>query len=175
MKYLLFIILLSPRLLSQEIVMPIERKIELSYNSSNYENYIFKDINNVFEKFLGKWLFKDSFYEINLKIFKYFDKDNRQDAIFVNMRVIKGNDTLINTLPFTKENYISGGVFENKKNLNKTTVFFSEITEIWSCGNQCNVDLTYNNNELMWDIEDKKLRFNKTTRLFPNHLKLIKQ
>lgn len=174
MKYLLFIILFSSRLLSQEIIMPVERKIELSYNNPNYENYVFKDINNVFEKFLGKWRFRDSLYDINLEIFKIFDKDNRQDAIYVNMRVIKGNDTLINTLPFTQENYITGGVFENKKNLNKTTVFFSEITEIWSCGNACNVDLTYNTNELIWDIEDKKLRFNKTARLFPNHIKFNK-
>ncbi len=175
MKYLLFVILLSSRLFSQEIIVPVERKIELSYNNPNYENYVFKDINNVFEKFLGTWSFRDSLYDINLEIFKFFDKDNRQDAIYVNMSVIKGNDTIINTMPFTKENYISGGVFENKMNLNKTTVFFSEITEIWSCGNSCNVDLTYNNNKLIWDIEEKKLRFNKTARLFPNHITFIKQ
>ena len=175
MKYLAVIILLSCRLFSQEIIMPVERKIKLSYNNPNYENYVFKDINNVFEKFLGKWYFRDNLYNINLEIFKHFDKDNRQDAIYVNMRVIKGNDTLINTLPFVKENYITGGVFENENNLTKTTVFFSEINETWICGHSCNVDLTYNDNELIWDIEEKKLLFNKTARLFPNHIKFMRQ
>jgi hypothetical protein len=171
MKYFTFIILLSSNLFSQEIVMPVEKKIELSRTDKNYENYVFKDINNVFEKFLGRWFFKDESYKINLEVFRQFDKDNRQDAVLIELKVIKNNDTIISGLP----NLISGGVFEEKNNLNKIIVFFPEIRDCWQCGRTSQVNLTYDNDVLIWEIDDTQLRNNKTARLFPNILKFKRQ
>ncbi len=155
--------------------MPVERKMELSNaNDSNYDNYVFKDRNNVFEKFLGKWFFKDSKYAINLEIYKQFDVENKQDGIYINLRLIKDNDTLINTLPFTKANYIAGGFFENKKNLNTTSVFLSEISSVWRCGAVSKVYLSRINDNLIWEIDDKQLFFNATASLFPSTIKFTR-
>ncbi len=171
MKYFALIILLSSNLFSQKIVIPVEKKFELSRTDKNYEEYVFKDINNVFEKFLGKWFFKDELYRINLEVFRQFDKDNRQDAILIELEVIKNNDTIISALP----NLITGGVFEEKNNLNKIIVFFSEISDTWQCGKTSQVNLTFDNDILIWEIDDRQLRYNKTVRLFPKIIKFKRQ
>jgi hypothetical protein len=167
MKYLVFVILLGPKLFSQDIVMPVERKIELSRTDKNFENYIFKDINNVFEKFIGKWHFEDDKFKISLQVFENFDKENRQDALLIDLNVIKDNDTIIDTLP----SLIYGGVFEDKNDVNKVIVFFSEISNVWQCSNVSQVILRFDNGILNWEIDERQLRYNKSAKLFPNKIK----
>ena len=102
MKYFIIIIFISSISFSQKVIIPVEEKANHLINNSNYENYEFRDTNNVFEKFKGKWFYNDSLNDIKIHINSYYDETNQQDAIYVNMLFIKGSDTLINTLDFPK-------------------------------------------------------------------------
>lgn len=169
MRNFIFIVLLSSKLFSQEIIKPVENELEF-LKDSNHKEYIFKDVNNVFEKFLGKWAFKDDSFNIDLQVFKCYDEGNRRDGVLIDLRVIKDNDTLIKTLP----NLIAGGIFENKNDLNKILVCFSEISNVWQCGRVCDVNITCINNTLVWEIDEKQLRFNNSAKLFPNKITFIR-
>lgn len=176
MKYIFFLLLISFNLFSQEIIVPVESKSEYLYNNSNYKNYTFKDLNNVFGKFLGKWKHKTENYEITIEIIKFFDDNNKQDAIYLNIKYIKGNLIIIDTSNFKTPNYICGGIFNNKNDINNVSVFFSEISEKPTCGNVSKVKLSIEDtNTLIWKIEIRELLFNKTAKLLPNNIKFIKQ
>ena len=170
MRKVVYLVLLSSKLFSQEIIKPVEKESEFLNKHSNQKEYIFKDINNVFEKFLGKWHFEDDSFSVYLQVFKHYDEANRRDGVLIDLRVIKGNDTVIKTLP----HLIEGGIFEDKNNVNKITVFFSEVSNVWQCGNSSAVNITWKNNMLVWEIEDRELRYNRSARLFPNNITFIK-
>ena len=176
MKYILFAFFISLNIFSQEIIVPVESKTEYLYNNPNYRNYIFKDINNVFEKFLGKWKYETGDCDINIEIFKFYDKDNHQDAIYVNVKYIKGSQLVMDTSKFETQGYIYGGTFENKNSINAVIVYFSEISETWNCGHVSRVKLICENaNSLTWKIDKDELLFNKTASLFPREIQFTKQ
>ena len=175
MKYFLFAFFISFKIFSQEIIVPVECKREYLYNNPNYKNYIFKDLNNVFENFLGKWKYETGDYDINIEIFKYYDKDNNQDAIYLNVKCIKGTKLIMDTSKFEIPSYICGGTFENKEKVNSVIVYFSEISETWHCGNTTQVKLTYEKpNLLTWKIEEKRLLSNETATFFPREISFTK-
>ncbi|OYQ40617.1 hypothetical protein CHU92_04510 [Flavobacterium cyanobacteriorum] len=157
---------------AQKDIYPVEEKHQRLINNSNYSNEIFKDINNVLNKFLGRWTYSDLNNEVVIEVFKFFDESNRQDALYINLRLNKNGKTLINTLDQTSPNIISGAFFMDSKNTSSLIVHFSEIQtgKVWVCGHSSAVHLTLNGKSLYWEIEPKKLVFNKTAELLPKKM-----
>lgn len=182
MKFFVFIFFISLNIFSQKIIVPVEEKGNHLTNNFNIDNYEFRDVNNVFVKFIGKWIYKDSINQIKIDINTYYDETNQQDAIYINMLFIKSSDTLINTLNEEKDGFISGGFFYNHKNINCVSVIFQDIIElkkkhVWTCGNISEVDLIYlKPNKLKWIINNRRSMFvlTKTAQQMPNNIEFTK-
>lgn len=168
MKYFLLLLLFNFSF-AQKDIYPVEEKHQHLINNPNYSNEIFKDINNVLDKFLGRWTYSDLNNEVVIEVFKFFDKSNQQDALYINIRLNKNGEMLLNTLDRTFPYIIVGASFMDSKNTNSLIVYFSEIQteKVWLCGHSSAVHLTLNDNYLYWEIEPKELMFNKTAELLP--------
>jgi len=130
MKYLLSLILLIITLQSSaQIIIPIEQ--EKNYNSlENSNSYYYKDINGVFNKFIGRWKYQTGNEVVELLIFK-LEKHNFgnyfQDQICIQFKYTKNGVILINTLNNSAYNYlISGGRFKNPNNVNQIHFIYLE-------------------------------------------------
>ena len=175
MKYLVLLLLFNFSF-AQKDVYPIEEKHQHLINNPNYSNEIFKDINNVLDNFLGNWTYSDMNNEVLIEVFKYFDESNQQDALYINIKLNKNGDILLNTLDQTFPNIIVGASFIDSKDTNSVIVYFSEMQtgKVLLCGHNSAVFLKLNDNYLYWQIKPKELIFNKTAKLLPLKMRFHK-
>ncbi len=175
MKYF-FLLLFFHFSFAQKDVYPVEEKHLHLINNPNYSNEIFKDINNVLDKFLGRWTYSDMNYEVVIEIFKYFDEINQQDALYINLKLIKNDEILINTLNQNFPNIIVGASFLDSKDKNSVIVYFSEIQteKVLLCGHDSSVNLKLNDKYLYWEIKPRELTYNKTAKLLPIKMRFQK-
>ena len=172
MKHLLLLLFFNFSL-AQKDIYPLEEKHKHLINNPNYPNETFKDLNNVLDKFLGRWTYSDANNEVIIEIFEFFDEKNKQDGLYINLSLNKNGEILLNTLETAFPNLISGAYFMNSKNTNKLIVNFSEIQsgKVLLCGHVSSVNLTLNSDKtLQWKVEPKELMFNKTASLLPTKM-----
>lgn len=183
MKYFIIIFFISSNIFSQKVIVPVEEKANHLTNNSNIRNYEFRDVNDVFEKFTGKWIYRDSINEIKIDVNTFYDEVNQQDAVYVKMLFIKSSDTIINTLNLKKPNFsfIKGGSFYKNSDFKTTIIYLQDIAgnlkrKILVCGTSNSLDLTYvEPNKLKWQIIQKRGQLrSKTTNLFPGLIEFTK-
>lgn len=175
MKYFLLLLLFNFSF-AQKDVYPVEEKHQHLINNPNYSNEIFKDINNVLDNFLGRWTYCDMNNEVEIEVFKYFDESNQQDALYINLKLNKNGEILLNTLDRTFPNIIVGASFIDSKDTNSVIVYFSEIQtgKVLLCGHNSAVYLKLNDKYLYWEIKPRELMFNKTAKLLPLKMRFQK-
>lgn len=183
MKRLILIFLFTVNIYSQKVIVPVEEKGSYLTGNHNLKNYEFKDVNKVFEKFKGKWIYKDSIHQLNLDINTYYCETNQQDAVYIKMLFIKYSDTLINTLNYKDPKYsiIKGGFFQDTDNINTIFLLLSDIIgnskrTILLCDNENVVNLAYlDSNQLKWNInKNRGSSFTKTAQLLPKNIVFTK-
>lgn len=183
MKYFTILFLVSSTLFSQKVIIPVEEKENHLMDNPYLRNYEFRDVNNVFDKFKGKWIYNDNVSEIKIEVIPYYDEVNQQDAIYVNMLFTKSSDTIINTLKFNKPvfSFIKGGTFYSNSNLETTHVFIEDIIgdfkrEKIVDGTTKIVQLIYTKDDkLEWMIvKERGFNNNETVKLLPKYIQFTK-
>lgn len=133
----LIVILLTNSIFSQTII-PIEQ--EKTNVEIDGQTYYYKDVNGVFNKFLGNWKYQDNLTNptkiVEITFYKREMTSNGfggyDDEIYARIKYTENGIVIYNTFPEnqpvlnTRDHNIFGGYFADPYNTNKLNCFYSE-------------------------------------------------
>jgi len=112
---------------AQEVIIPLEERIELVENPSN--TYYYKDVNGALNKYVGTWKYETSteVFEItfSLNIHSSAGKDFK-DELISKFKYTRNGVVIYNTYTSLRNYNISGGFFKFPNNTNKIKLYYSE-------------------------------------------------
>ncbi len=118
------------QLMAQTIV-PVEQQMNYIRNYTQNGKY-FKDVNNVFDKFLGNWKYQTSTDLIEIRIYKK-ENDNLsnyfEDNLYIRFKYTKNGLVIFNTLDnlnSTQDYFLSLGSLRITTNINKFHMLYLE-------------------------------------------------
>jgi hypothetical protein len=142
MKNLITIMaLFSLMVVSAQTIIPIEQKKAYQGNEAG-QNYYYKDINGVFNKFLGTWKYQNTsvspteivevvFYK---KEMEDFSGNYYKDFLYARFKYTKNGQVVFNNLIALMGSppplYIFGGFFKDPANTNKIFLQYGEPTDM---------------------------------------------
>jgi len=137
----LYIALMCFGLCKAQSIIPIENQV--NYNLTESNGKYFKDVNGVYNKFLGTWKYQNTVTnptEIVEVIFykqeHYFISNFYEDRLYARFKYTKNGQVIFNTLTGTDaalNRMIFGGFFINPANTNKTSLtYFEPDEERWT-------------------------------------------
>lgn len=162
MKKIFYITLLAltSQIKAQEIVA-VEDKINI--DAYQRTGKYFKDINGVFDKFVGNWKYLDNptnptkILEVTFyKIENYSFSGYNRDFLYAHYKYSENGIEIYNTENLGKY-FIYGGQFRDSQNVNKYNMIYDEPTEA-SKALRYNFNIEYLPNgggtpQLQWDVE----------------------
>lgn len=156
--YLLLLVALTKA--NAQDILAVEDKIY--YNAYEQKNKYFKDINNVFNKFLGNWKFEDNatnpskILEVTIyKVENYSISGYYKDCLYATYKYYENGIEIFNT-ENTNDHNIYGGVFRYPDNTNKYHMIYDEPTQAsMSLRYDFNIEYIPNSSglpQLKWDV-----------------------
>jgi hypothetical protein len=128
-----------------QTVTPIESMMT-HFRAGTYANRYYKDVKNLFGKFLGNWKYESPTDVVEISIFKkvnYRMSNYYRDGIYMRVKYTKNGLVVFNSLNSNAADYmISGGSFRAPTNTNKYHMLYLEPNMVPG-GAKCWVDISY--------------------------------
>jgi hypothetical protein len=133
MKNLAIVLLLISFQAKAQSNLPIEQKVNYT-RSSTYQNHYFKDINGVFDKFLGSWKYENATDLLEIRIYKAEFRDTGgqnfyDDELYIEFKYTQNGAVIFNTFGENRTYYISGLRFQVPSNTNKYRLLYLEPSQ----------------------------------------------
>jgi hypothetical protein len=114
---------------SAQYIIPVEQFY--NYDHTNVMNHYFKDVNGVFDKFLGDWKYETSTDKVEITIYKFEDDDDHgmmylEDEIYIEFKYTQNGVVIYNTFGANKSNWIFGLYFKYPTNTDKYHLMYQE-------------------------------------------------
>lgn len=189
MKYILTTILVLTSLGFYQTIVPIEQR--KNTDETNGTVYYFKDVNGVFDKFLGNWKYQDqptnptkvveiTFYKREMVKTGF---SGFKDEIFARIKYTENGVVIYDTFPALqpslnrRDHNISGGSFSEPNNTNLLNIGY--YSEPGLGGETGRLKLEYSNlnnvEKLEWEIITFREENGETPFRLPYGMTLIKQ
>lgn len=147
---------------SQNII-PIEERKNTIVDCYN-EEYYFKDINGVLNKFLGNWKFEDNTQKVEISFYlrtyeRGLNDRFHDDEIYGKIKFTKNNVVIYDTFASNGGTYnnIKGSSFTDTNNLNKLNLYYMEPGLRGDTG-RLEIEYQYNSGNpiLLWHLKSHR-------------------
>lgn len=189
MKYILATLLVITSLSFYQTIVPIEQR--KNTDETNGTVYYFKDVNGVFNKFLGNWKYQDQLTNPTKVVEITFYKremvktgfNGFQDEIYARIKYIENGVVIYNTFPSLqpalnkRDHNIVGGSFFNPNNTNLLKMGYYSEPGLGGETGQLKLEYSNLNNieKLDWEIITFREQNGEIPFRLPYGMTLVKQ
>lgn len=133
MKKLIIIILFIGFQANAQFNIPVEQMQTYLLNRTS-NNHYFKDINGVFDKFIGNWKYENATDLVEISIYKQESRaggigNSFDDELYIEFKFTQNGVVIFDTFSENRTYFISGIYFKDPYNTNKYHLLYREPTQ----------------------------------------------